>query len=153
MSELIIALDDIRSHHNVGAVFRSADAFGIKEIVLGGISPRPPHRDIQKTALGATESVPWRHEHVLIDYLRHLKKEGYVLVSIEQTEKSMPLQCFDPMEEKYCLILGNEVDGVNSQILATSDICLEIPQIGIKKSLNVSVCAGIVMYHLHRAKD
>jgi 23S rRNA (guanosine2251-2'-O)-methyltransferase len=148
MRELIIALDDIRSHHNVGSIFRSADAFGVKEIILGGISPCPPHRDIQKTALGATESVPWRQELDLLSELQALKSKGIKLIAVEQTEHSVPLTEFNPLDESYCVVLGNEVNGVSSAILDICDKCIEIKQVGIKKSLNVSVCAGIVIFHL-----
>lgn len=152
--QLIIALDNIRSHHNVGSVFRSADAFSIEEIILGGISPRPPHRDIQKTALGATESVPWRYEATLSDCLSRLKRVGYTIVSMEQDSRSISMSKEVIGEKtKMVLVLGNEVDGVSTDILDLSDEIWEIPQTGIKKSLNVSVCAGISMHHIRLSES
>jgi tRNA G18 (ribose-2'-O)-methylase SpoU len=153
MHSTIIALDNIRSHHNVGAIFRSADAFGIKEVILGGITPRPPHRDIQKSALGATESVTWSYSEKLLERLQTLKNQGYALIAVEQTVESVPIYSLTPEGGQICLILGNEVNGVDSAILEICDQVLEIPQVGIKKSLNVSVCAGIVMFYFNKSLD
>ncbi len=142
-----IALDDIRSHHNVGSCFRSADAFGIDEIILGGISPRPPHRDIQKTALGATESVAWSHDADLESRLATLKAEGYRIIAIEQAPNAVPLSRVSlGADEQFVMVFGNEVKGVSQSILKLCDEVWEIPQSGIKKSLNISVCAGICMH-------
>ena len=146
-SSISIALDDIRSRHNVGSCFRSADAFGINEVILGGISPRPPHRDIQKTALGATESVAWSHHPDLLLRLKELQSEGYRIVAIEQTADAIPLNKVAlGSTDKLLLVFGNEVKGVSKVILEAADEVWEIPQVGIKKSLNISVCAGICMH-------
>jgi 23S rRNA (guanosine2251-2'-O)-methyltransferase len=142
-----IALDDVRSHHNVGSVFRSADAFGVEEVILGGITPRPPHRDIQKTALGATESVPYIHEEHLIDELRAQGEKGFKIIGIEQDARSTLMPPYlEHIVDKVILVMGNEVNGISTPILELCDEIWEIPQKGIKKSLNISVCAGIVMY-------
>jgi tRNA G18 (ribose-2'-O)-methylase SpoU len=142
-----IALDDIRSHHNVGSCFRSSDAFGIDEVLLGGISPRPPHRDIQKTALGATESVEWSHHVDLKSRLAALKAEGYRIVAIEQAPNAVPLsEVTLGADERIVMVFGNEVKGVSQAVLGVCDEVWEIPQSGIKKSLNISVCAGICMH-------
>lgn len=143
-----IALDDIRSHHNVGSCFRSADAFGISEVILGGISPCPPHRDIQKTALGATESVPWSYAEKLESRLRELKQEGYRIVAIEQSSTAKPLhEVSIDVDEQLLMVFGNEVKGVSESILSIVDEVWEIPQSGVKKSLNISVCVGICMHY------
>lgn len=144
-----VLLDDIRSLLNVGSIFRTCDAFRIEKLYLCGITGQPPHRDIQKTALGATESVSWEyHAHAAEIVLQLKAEQGYKVVSIEQTHGSVPLHRFVPVrEEKYLLILGNEVEGVNDQLLTLSDQAIEIPQAGAKHSLNVSVAAGIVLYH------
>lgn len=133
--------------HNVGSVFRTSDAFLIEEIVLGGISPRPPHPDIQKTALGATDSMRWTHQPDLLVYLEGLKKEGYVLYALEQTSTSISLlENKMPKPEKLALIFGNEVKGVDLEILKICDAVVEIPQFGTKHSLNISVSAGIAIW-------
>ncbi len=144
---VIVLLNDIRSLNNVGSFFRTADAFNIERIILGGITPCPPHREIQKTALGATETVQWEHAEDLLETAGNLKKEGYVLCSIEQAEEVVLLQDIHNLPgEKYALVFGNEVDGVDQNIIDLSDHVIEIPQFGTKHSLNVSVCAGIVMW-------
>ena len=144
---LTIALDNVRSMHNVGSAFRTADAFRIEKIILGGITGRPPHREINKTALGATETVSWTHEERLAPALERLKSAGYVVVSFEQTTKSLPLQEFSvEINKKYCFVFGNEVFGVNDEVLNLSDYCVEIPQFGSKHSLNVSVAIGIAVW-------
>lgn len=153
MISITIALDNIRSHHNVGAIFRSADAFGIKEVILGGITPRPPHRDIQKSALGATESVPWSYTDHLVDRLLQLKSKGFKIFAVEQAQGSIPLNSVREAIGDCCLIFGNEVNGVAPAILELCDHIIEIPQMGMKKSLNVSVCAGIVMFYLNHGMD
>lgn len=148
-NDLIIVLDDIRSMHNVGAVLRTADAFLCKEVLLCGITPRPPHREIRKTAIGAEESVDWRHEPDILSALLALKEKGYQLLAVEQAEGSTQLPEFQPGPEvKYALIVGHEIDGVKQEVIDICDVCLEIPQFGTKHSLNVSVATGIAMFHL-----
>ncbi|NNK81279.1 MAG: TrmH family RNA methyltransferase [Flavobacteriales bacterium] len=149
VKKLIVALDNIRSHHNVGSVFRSADAFGVDELILGGISPKPPHRDIQKTALGATESVNWSSSDNLRTRIQELKEERFKIIAIEQVEGSIRMpQGTEIKEDKLVIILGNEVKGIDEELIEIADEIWEIPQHGIKKSLNVSVCAGICMYNI-----
>lgn len=147
--ELIVALDNIRSHHNVGSVFRSADAFGVKRVILSGISPAPPHRDIHKTALGATESVDWIGVDDLPQIIEVLKSQGYRSIAIEQHDRSIEMPRSEDIDhQKLLIVLGNEVKGVREGIIKLCDEVWEIPQFGTKKSLNVSVCAGICMYNL-----
>jgi 23S rRNA (guanosine2251-2'-O)-methyltransferase len=149
---LIVVLDNIRSMHNVGSVFRTADAFLIEAIFLCGYTPQPPHRDIQKTALGATESVDWIHYPSAIDAVNDLKQKGYTVYGIEQTEGSISLEKFHrPIDKKTAVVFGNEVEGVATDILQLVDGSIEIPQLGMKHSLNISVAAGIVMWKLSEA--
>jgi 23S rRNA (guanosine2251-2'-O)-methyltransferase len=144
-----IVLDNIRSLHNVGSAFRTADAFRIEKIYLTGITGTPPHREIHKTALGATESVDWQYVEHPAAAVKKLKEEGYTVIIIEQTSESLPLQNFQPLPElKYCLIFGNEVNGVSEEVIEYGDIALEIPQSGTKHSLNISVCLGIVVWEI-----
>lgn len=146
-----LLLDNIRSLHNVGSAFRTADAFRIEKIYLTGITGTPPHREIQKTALGATESVAWAHFENTSDALNKLKAEGYTIVIIEQTTDSIPLQTFEAQAgAKYCLVFGNEVNGVSEEAISFGDFALEIPQLGTKHSLNISVCLGIVLWEVFR---
>jgi 23S rRNA (guanosine2251-2'-O)-methyltransferase len=146
-----VVLDNIRSLHNVGSAFRTADAFRVEKIVLGGITGTPPHREIQKTALGATESVSWEYFEHPVDAVRQLKAQGYKIVIIEQTSESIPLHTFKiSSTDSYCLVFGNEVNGVSDEIVAEGNIALEIPQVGTKHSLNVSVCLGIVIWDLFK---
>ena len=146
-----ILLDNIRSLHNVGSAFRTADAFRIEKIYLTGITGTPPHREIQKTALGATESVAWEYSENTSAALQKLKTEGYTIVIVEQTTDSIPLQTFEATTgAKYCLVFGNEVDGVSDEAIALGDLALEIPQLGTKHSLNISVCLGIVIWEVFR---
>lgn len=148
-----VVLDNIRSLHNVGSAFRTADAFRVERIFLTGITGTPPHREIQKTALGATESVAWEYAEHTADVLARLKNEGYTVVIIEQTTASIPLQTFQPAaDRKYCLVFGNEVNGVSDEAIAYGDVALEIPQSGTKHSLNVSVCLGIVVWEIFRKR-
>lgn len=147
---LKIILDDVRSMHNVGAVFRTADAFRVEEIVLCGITPAPPHREIHKAALGAEDTVAWTHEKDVLAAAERVKKEGYTLVGIEQTIASVPLSDFGFQHKKYALVFGNEVFGVNDEVLKRCDAYIEIPQEGTKHSLNISVCAGIVMWEFFK---
>jgi len=147
-----LVLDNIRSMHNVGSFFRTADAFRLEKIMLCGVTAQPPHRDIEKTALGATNTVSWEYYNSTADACDALKKGGYLLCAIEQTEKSVELNSFTVSEKnKYALILGNEVKGVNQQVINDSDHSLEIPQFGTKHSLNVSVCGGVVIWHFFSA--
>lgn len=150
-TSIIIVLDNIRSLHNVGSFFRTADAFQIEKIYLCGITGTPPNREIHKTALGATESVEWEHAASALDFLPELKKKGYQILSIEQTDKSIPLQNFQiHKENKFVLIFGNEVYGVSEDVIRVSDQAIEIPQFGTKHSFNVSVTGGIVLWEFFR---
>jgi len=147
---VIIMLDNIRSLNNVGSAFRTSDAFLIEKLYLGGITGTPPHRDIQKTALGATESVEWEHVNEPLIKLKELKSEGYGIISIEQADKSTMLNDFAPdKDKKYCLVFGNEVFGVSDEIVAASDEVIEIPQQGTKHSLNISVSIGVVVWDFY----
>jgi 23S rRNA (guanosine2251-2'-O)-methyltransferase len=144
-----VVLDNVRSMHNVGSVFRTADAFLINGIWLCGYTPRPPHRDIQKTALGATETVEWHNAEKTADAVNILKNEGYRVFAVEQVEKSIPLNEFSlDISEKVAVIFGNEVSGIDPEVLQLCDGSIEIPQFGMKHSLNISVAAGIVLWEL-----
>jgi tRNA G18 (ribose-2'-O)-methylase SpoU len=146
-----IVLDNVRSLHNVGSAFRTADAFRLEKIVLTGITGTPPHREIQKSALGATESVEWEYSESTAAAIQNLKVQGYRIVIIEQTTESKPLDTFVPETgAKYCLVFGNEVNGVSDEAVVLGDVAIEIPQIGTKHSLNVSVCLGIVCWEFFR---
>lgn len=148
---IVAVLDNVRSMHNVGSVFRTADAFRLQGIHLCGYTPQPPHRDIQKTALGATETVQWRHSASAVDLIQELKAEGYQLWAVEQVKGSVSLQDWHPdPQARIALIFGNEVEGVQQDLLVHCDGCIEIPQLGMKHSLNVSVAAGIVLWELVR---
>jgi tRNA G18 (ribose-2'-O)-methylase SpoU len=143
----VIITDNIRSAQNIGSIFRTCDALGYQKIYLCGISATPPNKEIAKTALGATETVSWEYIADVNELIIKLKEVGYVICSIEQTTDSVMLQDFKPnFEDNYAFVLGNEVDGVSNEIVLKSDICLEIPQFGSKKSFNVSVAAGIVLW-------
>ena len=140
-------LENIRSLLNVGSAFRTADAFLIEKIILAGFTGTPPHREIQKTALGATESVDWEYYEKSTSILSQLKQEGYIIIAIEQTDQSISLLEFQPKkEEKYCFIFGNEVAGVSEEALQYVDSSIEIPQYGTKHSLNISVAVGIIAW-------
>ena len=147
-----LLLDNIRSMHNVGSVFRTADAFLLDGIVLTGYTPRPPHRDIHKTALGATETVAWTYFPDASEALDSLRAEGYAIWAVEQTDSSLSLQRFSEMLQpgKLALVFGNEVSGVGQEVLEKVQGSIEIPQFGSKHSLNVSVAAGIVAWELIR---
>ena len=148
---LVVVLDNVRSMHNVGAVFRTADAFIVGKIILCGITPQPPHREIHKAALGATESVDWIYDKNISAALDNLKKENYQIVGIEQTSNSEIITDYQiKKDQKYALVLGNEVDGLSDEALPLYDSFLEIPQLGTKHSLNVSVCGGIVMWEFFK---
>ena len=147
---IIIILDNIRSLNNIGSVFRTADAFRIEKIYLCGITAQPPHRDIQKTALGATESVEWEHRENAEELVAELQSNKVPVYAVEQVEKSIPLDQFQPnMNGCTAIVLGNEVDGVQQEIIDICDGTIEIPQIGTKHSLNISVCNGIVIWDLY----
>jgi len=148
---VVIVLDNVRSHLNVGAVFRTADAFLIEAIHLCGITGTPPHRDIHKTALGATETVQWQYWENTSDCIAHLKQTGYKVAAIEQAEEAVMLHQFHPEKgEGYALVFGNEVDGVQQEVVNISDMVIEIPQYGTKHSLNISVSAGVVIWDVFR---
>ena len=146
---VVIVLDNVRSLSNVGAVFRSADAFRIGELFLCGITACPPHREIHKTALGADETVPWRYFSTTMEACVELKRMGYKIFAVEQAENSVMLQDF-VAEPGSAFIMGNEVDGVSDEVLPLCDGAIEIPQEGTKHSLNVSVCSGIFMWEIFR---
>lgn len=144
-----VVLDNVRSMHNVGSVFRTADAFLMDSIWLCGFTPQPPHRDIHKTALGATETVAWQYRKDAEQLVKELKADGYRIISIEQVTGSIPLHHFEwTGKQKLALIFGNEVEGVQQSLIDLSDACVEITQLGTKHSLNISVSAGIVLYKL-----
>lgn len=148
---LVVVLDGVRSLYNVGSVFRTSDAFRVAEVILCGITATPPHTEIHKTALGAEESVKWRYYKNTMDAVKTLREEGYQFLSIEQCEGSTMLQDFHPDPSlRYAVILGNEVKGVQQEVVDACDGCLEIPQYGTKHSMNVSVTAGIVIWHFAR---
>ena len=146
---LIIILDNIRSLNNIGSVFRTADAFLIEKIYLCGITAKPPHKDIHKTALGATDSVEWEYAEDTLALVRLLKSEGKAIVSIEQAEESVSLEGFKTKSDTtYAIIFGNEVKGVSQEVVSASDYIVEIPQYGTKHSLNISVSCGLVIWDL-----
>ena len=147
-SGVVIVLDNIRSAHNVGSAFRTADSFKIDKVWLCGICALPPSAEIHKSALGAEDSVAWEHADDTMEAVRRLKEEGYVIVSAEQTVGSVMLDTFVPEKGKrYAVVFGNEVSGVRQDVVDASDFCLEIPQYGTKHSLNVSVSAGVILWH------
>ena len=148
---LILVLDDIRSLHNIGSVFRTADAFLIEKIFLCGITATPPNKEIHKTALGATETVAWEHHEDVLEVIEKLKKDNVMTLAIEQVESAIFLQNFKvEKNKKYALVFGNEVYGVSQDAVALCDGCIEIPQLGTKHSLNISVSAGIVVWDLFK---
>ena len=146
---LIVVLDNIRSLNNIGSVFRTSDAFLIEKIYLCGITATPPNKDIHRTALGATESVVWEYVEDTLTLVQRLKKSNIKVLAIEQAENSTKLNVFQPIEgETYAIVMGNEVKGVQQEVVNASDLCLEIPQLGTKHSLNISVTTGIVLWDL-----
>lgn len=152
-TRLVLVLDSVRSGLNVGSIFRTADAFALEKILLCGITAQPPHREILKTALGSTESVDWQYFESATEAVQELKKEGYTVLAIEQTTQKIWLQDLVPETEKpYAFVLGNEVEGVDNEVLALCDGALEIPQFGTKHSLNVAVAAGIVVWEFVRTQ-
>ncbi|RKQ50311.1 SpoU rRNA methylase family protein [Roseivirga pacifica] len=144
---IVLVLDNVRSMHNVGSAFRTGDAFAVEEIVLCGITATPPHREIHKTALGATDTVKWKHEKDTVAACKALQAEGYRLLAVEQADNSTSLETFSPQaDEKLALVFGNEVFGVADEVITMADGCLEIPQYGTKHSLNISVSIGVVVW-------
>ena len=146
---IIVVLDNIRSLNNVGAVFRTSDAFLIEKIYLCGITATPPHKEIHKTALGSTLSVDWEYAEDTLTLIEKLKHEGVIVASIEQAEHSTLLHTFTPQSnKKYAVVFGNEVKGVQQQVVSASNVCIEIPQLGTKHSLNISVSCGVILWDL-----
>jgi len=144
---VVVVLDNVRSMHNVGSVFRTADGFSIEKLYLCGITARPPHREIEKTALGATESVDWVHVEDTLEAIASLRAAGYQIIAIEQAKGSTMLNTFKPAQDsRYALIFGNEVNGVSEEVMAQIDGCIEIPQFGTKHSFNIVISAGIVLW-------
>ena len=149
---IIVVLENIRSAYNVGSVFRTADAFLLEGIYLCGYTAFPPHKEIRKTALGAEETVYWKHFKHIKDALEELRHSGYKIYSIEQAQDSIPLNELKTAQEKIAVIFGNEVTGVEQSTILSTDGCIEIPQLGMKHSLNVSVAAGVVLWELVRGR-
>jgi tRNA G18 (ribose-2'-O)-methylase SpoU len=144
---VVIVLDNVRSMHNIGSVFRTADGFAVERICLCGITAQPPHREIEKTALGATQSISWNYYADPLDAVNELRSSGYRIIAIEQAENSTMLQDFTiAADEKYALVFGNEVNGVSDEVMRNIDVCIEIPQFGTKHSFNIVVSAGIVLW-------
>jgi 23S rRNA (guanosine2251-2'-O)-methyltransferase len=142
-----VVLDNVRSLHNVGSIFRTSDAFAVEQVCLCGITGLPPNREIEKTALGATQSVKWNHFETTLAAVEHLRSNGYLIIAIEQAENSTMLNEFEPLpDKKYALVFGNEVNGVDDEVMQQIDGCIEIPQFGTKHSFNIVVSAGIVLW-------
>ena len=148
---LLVILDNIRSLNNIGSVFRTSDAFLVEKIYLCGITAKPPHKDIHKTALGATKSVAWEHVDDTLLLVKKLQKENIKIIAIEQAKNSTYLQDFTVVKnQKYAIIMGNEVKGVQQEVVSNADFCVEIPQFGTKHSLNISVSCGVVLWDLFK---
>ena len=148
-SPMVVVLDNVRSMHNVGSVFRTCDAFLVEKMYLCGFTPNPPHREIQKTALGATETVAWEATESTINLIQKLKENEYQVFAVEQTHNSISLDTFSPPKQtKIALVFGNEADGVNEEVIKCCDGAIEIPQFGSKHSFNISVSAGIVLWDI-----
>ncbi|WP_439505739.1 RNA methyltransferase [Sediminibacterium sp.] len=143
---LVVVLDNIRSMHNVGSVFRTADSFLVEKMYLCGYTPQPPHRDINKTALGATETVAWEYTPTTVEAVKALQEQGYKVYAVEQAEGAVYLDQFNLPAQKIAIVMGNEVEGVADEVLDICDGCIEIPQLGSKHSLNISVAAGIIIW-------
>lgn len=153
-SPFVIVLDNVRSQSNVGSIFRTSDAFLTEAIYLCGITAKPPHREIQKTALGATESVAWKYFSKTSDAIQELQENGYKIIGVEQAEGTIELQNMQVIKgEKYALVFGNEVNGVEQDVLNLCDHCVEIPQFGTKHSFNIAISVGIVLWELNRNID
>ncbi|MCQ6957903.1 RNA methyltransferase [Mucilaginibacter aquariorum] len=145
-----VVLDNVRSMHNIGSIFRTSDGFAVEQICLCGITAQPPHREIEKTALGATQSINWMHFETPLQAVEALRADGYKIIAIEQAENSIMLNTFAPAaNEKYALIFGNEVNGVSDEVMQQIDACIEIPQFGTKHSFNIVVSAGIVLWDFY----
>ncbi len=145
--EAVVILDDVRSAMNVGSAFRTSDAFGVEKVYLCGITAQPPHREINKTALGAQDSVEWIHVEDILELMSELKTSGYKIAAVEQADESTSLLNFNPdPDEKYAFIFGNEVFGVKDELVENADLVVEIPQYGTKHSLNISVSIGVVLW-------
>jgi tRNA G18 (ribose-2'-O)-methylase SpoU len=152
-SPFIIVLDNVRSQSNVGSIFRTADAFLTEAIYLCGITSCPPHREIQKTALGATESVSWKYYKTTIEAIKELKESGFTVVAVEQVAESVELQDLRiDADKKYALIFGHEVNGVDQDVVNMCDLCVEIPQFGTKHSFNIAISVGIVLWEVNKIK-
>ncbi|TXJ29314.1 MAG: TrmH family RNA methyltransferase [Chitinophagaceae bacterium] len=150
---IIVVLENIRSAYNVGSVFRTADAFLVEAIYIIGYSAKPPHKEIKKTALGAEETVNWRHFSTTAEAISQLREDGYTIYAIEQAEGSRALQAITPaLDEKIAVVLGNEVTGVEQSTIHLCDACVEIPQLGMKHSLNIATAAGVVLWELVRRR-
>jgi 23S rRNA (guanosine2251-2'-O)-methyltransferase len=144
---LAVVLDNVRSMHNIGSIFRTSDGFAVEQVVLCGITTQPPHREIEKTALGATQSIDWKYYTDTLTAVSELRAAGYKIIAIEQAQDSIMLNTFKPSaDEKYALIFGNEVNGVADEVMQQIDACIEIPQFGTKHSFNIVVSAGIVLW-------
>jgi len=145
-----VVLDNVRSMHNIGSIFRTSDGFAVEQVCLCGITAQPPHREIEKTALGATQSIAWNYFETTVEAVEQLRKDGYQIIAIEQAENSLMLNTFTPEKtEKYALIFGNEVNGVSDEVMQMIDSCIEIPQFGTKHSFNIVVSAGIVLWDFY----
>jgi 23S rRNA (guanosine2251-2'-O)-methyltransferase len=144
---VIVVLDNVRSLHNVGSAFRTSDGFAVEAIYLCGITAQPPHREIEKTALGATQSIQWEYFENVEDAVSKLRQNNFQIVAIEQAENSVSLLDFTPLKEnKYAFFFGNEVNGVSEEVMKAMDVCLEIPQFGTKHSFNIVISTGIVLW-------
>jgi 23S rRNA (guanosine2251-2'-O)-methyltransferase len=144
---VVVVLDNVRSMHNIGSIFRTSDGFSIESIALCGITAQPPHREIEKTALGATQSVDWNYFETTLDAVKSLRNDGFEILAVEQASNSTMLHTFAPTQDKkYALILGNEVNGVDEEVMKEIDKCIEIPQFGTKHSFNITIAAGIVLW-------
>lgn len=144
-----VVLDNVRSMHNVGSIFRTSDGFAVEQVILCGITGQPPHREIEKTALGATQSIDWKYFPDTLQAVQELRDNGYQIIAIEQAVNSLMLHQFEPQGgKKYALIFGNEVNGVSDEVMKQIDTCIEIPQFGTKHSFNIVVSAGIVLWDI-----
>jgi 23S rRNA (guanosine2251-2'-O)-methyltransferase len=144
---VVVVLDNVRSMHNIGSIFRTGDGFSVNGIYLCGITAQPPHREIEKTALGATQSVEWKHFNTTLEAVAALRADGYEIIAVEQAAGSIMLNTYQPVaDKKYALIFGNEVNGVSDEVMAEIDQCIEIPQFGTKHSFNIVISAGIVLW-------
>jgi len=146
---VVVVLDNVRSMHNVGSIFRTSDGFAVEQVILCGITGQPPHREIEKTALGATQSIDWKYFPDTLQAVQKLRDNGYQIIAVEQAENSIMLHQFEPQDgKKYALIFGNEVNGVSDEAMKQIDTCIEIPQFGTKHSFNIVVSAGIVLWDI-----